>query len=183
VSWLRFTSNAVSSNTYNVGLAELQVFNSGGGSSPDDPPPPPPPPPPQDGSNLAASATATASSEAWEQGASKATDGFTDGYPGNDAHEWSSLEEGAGAWLQLTWPSAQSISSVTLFDRPNGDDQVLGGTLSFSNGSSVSVGALSNGGGAVNVPFATRSVTWLRFTVTSVGANTYNVGLAELEVR
>jgi LmbE family N-acetylglucosaminyl deacetylase len=184
VTWLRFTVNAVSSNTYNVGLAELQVFNSGGQSTPTDPPPTEPvPPPATGGSNLARSATASASSESWEQGASKATDGFTDGYPTNDAHEWASLEEGAGAWLQLSWTAAQSISSVTLFDRPNSDDQVLGGTLSFSDGSSVAVGALSNGGGAVNVSFATRSVTWLRFTVSSVSANTYNVGLAELEVR
>ena len=143
----------------------------------------PPQPPPQDGSNLAPSATATASSEAWEQGASKATDGFTDGYPTNDTHEWASQDEGAGAWLQLSWSSPQSVSSVTLFDRPNSDDQVLGGTLSFSDGSSVPVGALSNGGGAVPMSFARRSVTWLRFTVSSVSANTYSVGLAELEVR
>jgi hypothetical protein len=33
------------------------------------------------------------------------------------------------------------------------------------------------------VSFAARSVTWVRFTVNSVGANTYNVGLAEFEVR
>ncbi|HKO92902.1 MAG TPA: hypothetical protein VJU61_17220, partial [Polyangiaceae bacterium] len=83
----------------------------------------------------------------------------------------------------LSWPAATTVSSVTLFDRPNSDDQVLGGTLSFSDGSSVAVGALSNGGSAVQVSFASRSVTWLRFTVSSVSANTYSVGLAELEVR
>jgi hypothetical protein len=145
--------------------------------------PPPPPPPPAAGTNLALSATATASTQASGQDASKIRDGFTDGYPTNFAHEWASIGQGAGAWAQLTWGSAQSVSSVTLFDRPNGDDNALSGTLTFSDGSSVPVGALTNSGAAVTVSFAARSVTWVRFTVNSVSANTYNVGLAEFEVR
>jgi hypothetical protein len=270
VTWVRFTVNSVSSNTYNVGLAELQVFNgsgtanqspvasaganqsvaqgatvtlNGSGTDPEGAPitydwaqtlgpavltvddiasptfvapsgsstnvtltfelvvsdgvyssapstvtitvlaPSAPPPPPAAGTNLALAATATASTQAGGQEASKIRDGFTDGYPTNFAHEWASVGQGAGAWAQLTWGSAQSVSSVTLFDRPNADDNVLSGTLTFSDGSSVSVGALTNSGAAVPVSFTARSVTWVRFTVNSVSGNTYNVGLAEFEVR
>jgi LmbE family N-acetylglucosaminyl deacetylase len=267
ITWVRFTVNSVSPNTYNVGLAELQVFNAsetvngspvasaganqsvaqggtvtlhGSGTDPegaalsfewvqtlgpavltDDTIANPafvapsgdasdvtltfelvvsdgvhhsapstvtitvlaPSGPPPAGTNLALSAVATASTEANNQEASKVRDGFTDGYPTHDAHEWASIAEGAEAWTQLTWAYAQSVSSVTLFDRPNLDDNVVSGTLTFSDGSSVPVGALTNSGAAVTVSFATRSVTWVRFTVDSVSANTYNVGLAELEVR
>jgi LmbE family N-acetylglucosaminyl deacetylase len=270
VTWVRFTVNTVSPNTYNVGLAELQVFNgsgtanqspvasaganqtvaqgatvtlNGSGTDPEGAPltydwaqtvgpavltvdnianptfvapsgatsnvtlsfelvvsdgtyssapaittvtvlaPSAPPPPPASGTNLALSATATASTQAGGQEASKIRDGFTDGYPTDFSHEWASVGQGAGAWAQLTWGSAQTLSSATLFDRPNGDDNVLAGTLTFSDGSSVAVGALTNSGAGVTVSFAARSVTWVRFTVNSVGANTYNVGLAEFEVR
>jgi hypothetical protein len=270
VTWVRFTVNTVSANTYNVGLAELQVFNgsgtanqspvasaganqtvaqgatvtlNGSGTDPEGAPltydwaqtvgpavltvddianptfvapsgatsnvtlsfelvvsdgtyssapaittvtvlaPSAPPPPPAGGTNLALSATATASTQAGGQEASKIRDGFTDGYPTDFSHEWASVGQGAGAWAQLTWGSAQTVSSATLFDRPNADDNVLSGTLTFSDGSSVAVGALTNSGAGVTVSFAARSVTWVRFTVNSVSANTYNVGLAELEVR
>jgi Domain of unknown function (DUF4214) len=53
--------------------------------------------------------------------------------------------------------------------------------LTFSDGSSVSVPSLNNDGSATMVTFAARSVTTLRFAVTSVSATTSNVGLAELE--
>jgi LmbE family N-acetylglucosaminyl deacetylase len=270
VTWVRFTVNSVSPTTYNVGLAELQVFNgsgtvnqspvanaganqsvaqgatvtlNGSGSDPEGAPitydwvqtlgpavltvddianptfvapsgattnvtltfelvvsdgvyssapatvsvtvlaPNAPPPPPAGGANLALTATATASTQAGGQEASKIRDGFTDGYPADFSHEWASNGQGAGAWAQLTWPSAQTVSSVTLFDRPNSDDHVLSGTLTFSDGSSVAVGALTNAGAAVPVSFASRSVSWVRFTVSTVSGNTYNVGLAEFEVR
>ncbi len=141
----------------------------------------PPPPPPPASTNLALSATATASSGANNQTADRARDGFTDGYPSASSHEWASNGQGVGAWLQLTWPSAQTLNQVRLFDRPNTDDRVMGGTLTFSDGASVSVGALDNAGAGLTVPFTSRSVTWVRFTVTQVTATTYNVGLAELQ--
>jgi LmbE family N-acetylglucosaminyl deacetylase len=138
--------------------------------------------PPPSSTNFALSATATASTQEANQGAAKAIDGFTDGYPTNESHEWSTQGQAVNAWLQLTWASAQTISQVVLYDRPNADDNVLAGTLTFSNGASVAVGALPNTSGSLAVSFSARSVTWVRFTVNQVSANTYNVGLAELEV-
>lgn len=129
------------------------------------------------------SATATASTQnsADGQTAAKAIDGSPLGYPADYSREWVSVRQGVGAWLQLDWASATSLDRVVLYDRPNASDQVTGGTLTFSDGSSVTVGALNNNGAGVSVPFSARSVTWVRFTVTSVRSGTSNVGLAELE--
>jgi hypothetical protein len=128
-------------------------------------------------------ATATASSQNTADGqtAAKAIDGSPLGYPADYSREWVTARQGAGAWIQLTWSSAVTLERVVLYDRPNLSDQVTSGTLTFSNGSSVPVGALNNDGSAVTVSFSSRSVTWVRLTVDSVRAGTSNVGLAEFE--
>jgi hypothetical protein len=89
--------------------------------------------------------------------------------------------QGAGAWLQVNWAIPVRLDRVVLYDRPNTSDGINSGTLTFSDGSSVPVGALPNDGTALSVPFAARTVTWVRFTVNSVPASTSNVGLAEFE--
>ncbi len=131
-----------------------------------------------------ASPTVTASSQDTSEGslAIRAVDGSLLGYPSDPTKEWSSLGQGAGAWLQLTWAAPVTIDRIVLFDRPNTNDRVNGGTLTFSDGSSVAVGALNNDGSATTVTFAARTVTTVRFTVTSVSSATENVGLAEFEV-
>lgn len=134
-------------------------------------------------SNLAATATVTASSQntASGQGAAKAVDGSTLGYPADATREWATVGGKAGSWLQLTWASAITIDRVVLYDRPNTDDRITGGTLTFSDGSSVPVTTLSNSGGATTFTFAARTVTSVRLTVKSVSSTTHNVGLAEFE--
>ena len=67
-------------------------------------------------------AFATASSEADEQGAQAAIDGWIGGYPNNPTHEWSSDGERAGAWLKLSFPTAYTVGSISLYDRPNPDE-------------------------------------------------------------
>ena len=134
--------------------------------------------------DLAMAATATASSQntAYGQTAAKAIDGIVDGYPGDYTKEWATNGGKAGSWLQLTWNSSVTISSIVLFDRPNGSDQVTSGTLTFSNGTQIPVGTLPNNdqtGVTVNVPNIT--TTTLIFTINSVSPSTTNVGLAELE--
>lgn len=152
------------------------------------PPPTPTPSPvgvvgpaPYGGANVARNAFVSASSQASGQGPTKAIDAVVDGYPRDGYAEWSSAWQGAGAWLSLWWPSAQVIDRVYLFDRPNGDDRVLGGTLTFSDGSTVVVPALADDGSATVVTFPARSTTTLLFTVTSVSGSTRNIGLSELE--
>ena len=136
------------------------------------------------GSNIAGLALATASSQNTTTGqtAIKAIDGVVDGYPGDYTKEWATLKQKSGAWLQLTWGSAYTIDHVVLHDRPNTNDQITSATLSFSDGSSVTVGTLANDGTGLTVSFPARTVTGLTLTVTGVSGTATNVGLAEIEV-
>ena len=132
--------------------------------------------------NLASFAAVSASTENSSRGqdAAKATDGFVDGYPTDATREWASVGQLAGAWIQLAWTTPQNVARVVLHDRINLSDQILSGTLRFSDGSSLVVGALPNDGAALTLDFATRSVTWIRLEVASARGD--NAGLAELEV-
>jgi LmbE family N-acetylglucosaminyl deacetylase len=133
-------------------------------------------------SNVAPAATATASSEAPEQGAKRAIDGVISGYPTNPLAEWSSNGEKAGAWLRLDWSGSYTLDHVVLYDRPNSDDQITAGTLTFSDGSSVAFGSLPNTGSTgLTVSFPARATTSLKVTVTGVTGTTLNIGLSEIE--
>ena len=136
-------------------------------------------------SNIASAATVTASSEsvATSQLAAKAVDGYIDGYPGDYTREWATNGQGVGAWIQLTWPSpGYIIDRIILYDRPNSDDQVTAGTISFSDGSAITVGPLNNAGGATEYDFTARQVTSIRLNMTGVSSSTINVGLSEIQV-
>lgn len=130
-----------------------------------------------------ASTTVAASSQASAtQAAAKARDGYAQGSPVAATYEWASNGQGVGAWIEYTFPNPTSVNGVQLFDRPNLTDQVTGGTLTFSDGSSVPVSELPNNGSARTITFAPKSVTSIRFTVGSVRPGTTNVGLSEFEV-
>ncbi len=131
--------------------------------------------------NRARTATATASSASTNQQAAKAIDGAAVGYPSDYTKEWATVGGKAGSWIQLTFATPVKLSRVVLYDRPNTDDRITGGTLTFSDGSSVPVTTLSNSGGATTFTFAARTVTSVRLTVKSVSSTTHNVGLAEFE--
>jgi hypothetical protein len=136
-----------------------------------------------EGKNVALSATATASSTYSGYSAAAVNDGIAEGYPDNTAYEWASNGGGVGAWSQLTWSSTQNTDKVVLYDRPNLTDQVTSGTLTFSDGSSVSVGALQDDGQAGDViTFPTKQITWARFTVNSDKSGTQNIGLGDFQV-
>jgi LmbE family N-acetylglucosaminyl deacetylase len=174
---LRITLTSVRAGTANAGLAEVQAWGTGPVIAP------PPPPVTLTGTNVAGAATVTASTEnaADGQTAAKAIDGVVDGYPGDHTAEWATSGEGAGGWLQLAWAGPVQLNGVVLFDRPNTQDQVTGATLTFSDGSTVTVPALDNAGAATTVSFPARSTTTLRITLTSVRAGTANAGLAEIQ--
>jgi len=129
-----------------------------------------------------AAVTASSANTATGQQAAKAVDGVVDGWPGDYTREWATAGEGAGAWIRLSWATSSVVDRVVLYDRPNPDDHVTGGTLTFSDGTSVNVGPLDNAGAATTVTFAPRSITSVTFTVTSVDAGGQNIGLAEFEV-
>ncbi|HUX69868.1 MAG TPA: PIG-L family deacetylase [Cellulomonadaceae bacterium] len=125
----------------------------------------------------------TASSEdvASGQSADRAVDGYALGEPSAHAREWATEGGRAGSWLRLDFPAPTTIDGVVLYDRPNLRDQITGGVLEFSDGSTVSLGALPNNGSGLTVRFPARAVTSVRLLVTAVSATTTNVGLAEIE--
>ena len=135
--------------------------------------------------NLALTADASASSQNSSLGsrARFAKDRIVEGAPTDPAFEWVSQGQGAGAWIRLSWSRPVEVASVRLHDRPNLNDWITGGTLSFSDGTSVAVGALDNDARTgTTVNFAPRLVRSLTFTVNSVNPTTTNVGLAEVLV-
>ncbi|GAA6040009.1 hypothetical protein JCM8097_004736 [Rhodosporidiobolus ruineniae] len=136
--------------------------------------------------DLALSASATSSSNAAGQGPYSAIDGLTGGYvadgTGTDTSEWSTYGGGVGSWLNLGWKSAVTFNQIILYDRPNLDDNLVSGEITFSDGGSVTFGALPNDGLTGLYLNLSRSVTTtsLKLTVTGVSSTTYNVGLSEI---
>ena len=133
------------------------------------------------GADVALTATATASSQTSAQPASAAIDGIVSGYPYDSSKEWSTNGGGANSWLTLTWSSPVTLATIILHDRINLNDQITSGTLTFSNGTQIQVGALPNDGSGLTVNVPDITTTTLTLTVNSVSASTQNVGLAEIE--
>jgi hypothetical protein len=103
-----------------------------------------------------------------------------DGSSHDATKEWVTQGQLAGAWIRLAWPAQVRVAQVNLWDRPDDTENVLGGTLTFSDGSSVAVGALHPDGNVVAVTFAPKLITWVRFTVDAAQGTA--TGLSELEV-
>jgi LmbE family N-acetylglucosaminyl deacetylase len=131
--------------------------------------------------NLALTASVTSSSQALIDGAvaSNVNDGLVVGRPRLYAGEWASSNQSAGAWIQLDWMEPKVVSRVILYDRPNPDDNILAGTLTFSDGSSIPIGALSNNGVGLTIDFPTKLISWVRYTANNVVGV---AGLSEFEV-
>lgn len=137
--------------------------------------------------NITRLGTITASSQnsASNQQASKIADGYVNGFLAgfqqDYTREWATNGGKAGSWVNVAWASQHTLNKIVLYDRPNSDDQVTGGTLTFSDGSMISTGSLPGDGSPQVITFAPKNVTSLRFTATSVSATTKNIGLAELQ--
>lgn len=133
--------------------------------------------------NIASQARVTASSEKEGSLARSAIDGIISV---ENKNEWASAstQTSWGAidypWIQLDWNSPQHINKVILYDRPVLDSHVAGGTLHFSDGTSIFVNQIPNDGRAKVINFPAKKVTWIKFEVTD--AEGYNVGLSEIEV-
>lgn len=134
------------------------------------------------GRNVATQARVRASSAnlAAEQEAAKAVDGAVAGAPAAPANEWNTRGAGPGSWLSLSWPAAQRLNQIDLFDRPNPYDQITAGTLVFSDGTVIKVGPLPNNGASKVIRFSPREVTGVRFRINEVSRTTRSVGLAEV---
>ncbi|KAL8280796.1 hypothetical protein RQP46_006800 [Phenoliferia psychrophenolica] len=106
------------------------------------------------------------------------------GYGSRKTVEWVTLRQGVGATLTLSWPFPMQIAKVTLADRPNSRDNILGGTLTFGDaaGQVVNVPQLPNDGTPLSITFNPITTKSLVFRVSSVSATSTNIGLSELSV-
>jgi hypothetical protein len=85
--------------------------------------------------------------------------------------------------LRLCWRTHQTISRVTLFDRPNNLDQITSGMLVFSDGSTLTTGTLPDDAKqGLETTFPPKTVNWLMFVITGVKPGSPNIGLAEIQV-
>lgn len=162
---------------YGLCLHEVQLLRPGDK-------PEPPADPLKSPDNIAPQAKVEVSSTYDGYRAEGAIDRVAGGYPDNIGEEWASRGEQAGARITLTWNTAQMVSRVWLVDRPNPLDQVTGGTLEFSDGSSVPLTQPlpDDGSRAVEIRFPPKTITWVRFSVTEVKPNSPNIGLSEIAV-
>ena len=134
------------------------------------------------GGDIAPKATVTVSGVEDNYGFAGATDKAPGGYPNNRDNEWSSGQK-VGATIRLTWKTPQTIDRIQLFDRPNENDNATSSTLTFSDGSTIEVGALPNDGMTpAEARFAPKTVSWVEWKATGVSDATENVGLGEFAV-
>lgn len=132
--------------------------------------------------NAAGTARVTASGAEGGYSVEGAVDGVVGGYPGDKGQEWSAGGT-VGATLTLTWATPQTIDHIQLYDRLNTTDQITSGEVTFSDGSTLPVGALPNDAAMpFDLRFPSKTVTALTFKVTGVKAGTQNAGLAEIAV-
>ncbi|MCC6125870.1 MAG: hypothetical protein IT426_12960 [Pirellulales bacterium] len=113
-----------------------------------------------------------------------ATDGIVGGFPRDNANEWASNGEKAGAWIKLSWADPPKIDRVWLFDRPNALDRITAGTLEFSDGGKIELEKPlpDDAASGVEIAFPARTAAWVKFTVTGVKKDSPNIGLAEIGV-
>lgn len=131
----------------------------------------------QAATNIAPTASVTVSSTY-----SAAYDGpkATDGIVGvNGSGEWASSGQ-QNPWIKLTWESPRIINRIRLYDRANTTDNANGGTLTFSDGSSIPVSGIPTNGTMKEQTFSPKTITWVKFQVES--GTGPNVGLSEFEV-
>lgn len=83
-------------------------------------------------------------------------------------------------WVKLTWDKPQIINKIILYDRANLYDNVGGGKLLFSDGTTICVNQLAADGEGKAVNFLAKKIDWVEFIVTDGTGK--DVGLSEIEV-
>src|SRR5690554_1510553 len=107
--------------------------------------------------NIAPLAKITASSEkSAEFSAQKAVDGLI-GIENQGEWVSASGQTSWGAidypWIKLEWEKPQNINRIILYDRPIQESHIAGGTLHFSDGTTIFVNQIPNDGRAKAVDF------------------------------
>ena len=132
--------------------------------------------------DIAPAATLSVSSIEDGYGMDGAIDNVLSGYPRDKGAEWSSQQK-EGATLRLTWKTPQKIGRIALYDRPNANDNMTRSLLTFSDGTTIEVGALPNDGDTpYEVRFPPKTVEWVEWKAVTVSGETEHAGLSEIAV-
>jgi hypothetical protein len=126
--------------------------------------------------NIAPFATVSVSSVDESDGA--LAQGVADGVA--DSRDWVTEGETAGAWIRLDWGAPATILGVDLYDLPNPTDNIVSGTLTFDDGSTIRVDSLPPGGAPQRIRFPAKTVHSVVFRIDQ--AQGANAGLAEIMV-
>ena len=97
-----------------------------------------------------------------------------------DNYKWSPESNDTNKTVTLNFHEPLNIASVRLYDDFRIENQILSGLLSFSDGSSLSVGELNNSGSATIITFPTKKmITFVSFQIKDYKGTP---GLAEFEI-
>jgi GH43 family beta-xylosidase len=103
-------------------------------------------------------------------------------YPNLEKREWAASNEGAGAWVELTWPQEQTVASVLLYNSAKFERKVVKGKLELSDGTvmkDIVFGKVP--GEAAIVDLQGKKLKSLKFTI-ELGASAKEAGLSEIVV-
>jgi hypothetical protein len=126
--------------------------------------------------NIAPFATVSVSSV--QESGDALAPGVADGIA--DSRGWVTEGETAGAWIRLDWGAPATVLGVDLYDLPNLTENVLSGTLTFDDGSTIPVESLPPGGAPRRIRFQAKTVRSVVFRIDR--AQGPNAGLAEIMV-
>ena len=124
------------------------------------------------------------------------SDALDDAHGGNHLNDGVFLQDGLGEWAcqgsvtpwgvmhlpwaLLEWDEEVTVDRVVLYDRTTLAEHLAGGTLSFSDGTSLSVTCIPNDGSPREIRFPAKKIRWLGFQAGD-GAGK-DIGLSEIEV-
>lgn len=173
VDSLRFTAAQVSENATRVTISEILVETAelSGDVRVD---------PAADG-NVAASATVMTSDPTSDADAQALVDGGGDSTGDGVGSRWTE-QAMPGSWAELTWDDPREVTSVQVVGASESGQTIVSGTLSFSDGSQVPLGAvLSDPSRPTTVSFMARVTTSVRLTIDDMGGSGA-LELAEIRV-
>lgn len=165
--------------TLSVGLDEVEFYD-------------------ENGVNIAPSATATASSVLPDQSdneeyvASWYSESYTNWYSAEKAingyakanvpegaeFEWASQGE-ANPTITINWYDKITVGTIVLYDRVNANDHVIGGVITFSDGSEIEFDEIPNDGAPYYIDVPDKETTSIEINTITEGPNP---GFAEIEV-
>lgn len=111
--------------------------------------------------------------------ADKAINGYAKAtVPAGAEYEWASLGE-SNPSIEISWLDKIKVGTIVLYDRINSDDHVIGGFITFSDGSEIEFGELPNDGSPLYIDVADVETYTIDISTITEGPNP---GFAEIEV-